>query len=106
MADEKWRAMITQISQELADKGLVIESGWQMYRLIALSQNTPTGELDRLKEAFFAGAQHLFGSIYSMMEPGTEETENDLRRMDGINAELERFSNTMKLKYGRPMGTA
>lgn len=103
---EKRRLVMERLARELMDEGMIVEGGWQMFRLIALKPDTPTPELDRCKEAFFSGAQHLFGSMMSALDPGVEETPADLRRMDQIHAELERFAETLRLKYGRSMGSA
>jgi hypothetical protein len=61
---------------------------------------------DALKEAFFCGALHLFSSIMVALEPGEMETENDMRRMDDIRAELDRFGRQVELKYGPARGSA
>ncbi len=44
-----------------------------------------------MRTAFFAGAQHLFGSIMGMMEADEEPTVTDLARMDNIEKELATF---------------
>jgi hypothetical protein len=44
-----------------------------------------------MRNAFFAGAQHVFGSIMQMLEPGEEATEKDLQRLTLINIELQEF---------------
>lgn len=107
MADsDRRKAAMERIARELMDQGLIVEGGWQMFRLIALAPDAPTSEQDRCKEAFFSGAQHLFGAIMSALEPGDEPTDPDLRRMDQIHLELEVFGNQLRLKYGRSMGSA
>jgi hypothetical protein len=52
--------------------------------------------------AFFGGAQHLFGSINTMLDdgPDTEPTEQDLRRMTLIAHELNTFIEEYKQLYG------
>ena len=49
-----------------------------------------------MRYAFMAGSQHLFASIMSILDPGDEPTEKDLKRMDLIAAELEVFRKEME----------
>jgi hypothetical protein len=53
-----------------------------------------------LRMAFFGGAQHLFGSIMGILDPGEEPTEQDMRRMDLISHELETFIVEFKQRHG------
>ena len=48
-------------------------------------------QLESMKEAFFAGAQHLFASIMGILEDGEEPTPADLKRLDLIDGELKTF---------------
>jgi hypothetical protein len=105
MADHRVN-LIQEIAQDLLDQGLVVEAGWEMYRVMALPHSAPTSELDRVKEAFFAGAQHVLGPVMSALEPGVEPSETDIRRMHALAQELDRFSDLLWLKYSRPMGSA
>jgi hypothetical protein len=52
-----------------------------------------------MRWVFFAGAQHLFGSIMGIMDPGEEPTDADLRRMDQIDVELKTFIAEFKKKF-------
>ena len=103
MAD---RAFLERLSRELADQGKLIEAGWIGYRLAVMSPNAPPIQLQECKQAFFAGAQHLFSSLMTVLDPGAEPTESDLRRMDSMHIELQAFAAEFELKYGKPMGSA
>jgi len=105
-ADARRRQAMERIAQGLADQGMLIEAGWVMFRLVAMPGEAQSRVLDSHKEAFFSGAQHLFGSIMSLLEPGDDETPADIARMDNIHAELERFGEQLRLKYGRTAGSA
>lgn len=94
-----------KITKSLADQGKLIEAGWQCYRLLCLKMQ-PHETRDDLREAFLAGAEHVFSSIIGMLDPGTEETDADLHRMDRLHAELETVRKTLTLKYGRTAGSA
>lgn len=103
---DKIHEMAERISKELADRGLLIEAGWQIYRSLALRnvQNIP--ELDRFHEAWQASASHLFTSIMQSLDPGTEETTADLMRMDLLHRETQQIEAMLRLKYGRAVGSA
>ena len=98
MADS--RKLLVDLSKRLADEGKLIEAGWISYRAVVLHPQAPAVQIEECRIAFFAGAQHLFGSIMTTLEPGSEPTENDLKRMDLINAELDRFIAEFKKKHG------
>lgn len=88
MAD---RAHLERLSRELTDKGMLIEAGFVSLRLAAIPLDAGATQLREMRMAFFAGAQHLFGSIMTIMDEDREPTEADLRRMDLIDAELKKF---------------
>jgi hypothetical protein len=92
------KEVVDQICRELMDQGKLIEAGWKSYELLVIPVDASTVQRNETRIAFFAGAQHLFGSIMGVLEPGDDEpTENDLRRMDLINKELDRFIKEFKL---------
>ena len=83
---------LQQLTKRLADEGKLIEAGWVALRLNAVPLDAPAVQLREMRFAYIAGAQHLFSSIVSMLDPGTDEiTEADLTRMDLIHKELEAF---------------
>jgi hypothetical protein len=88
MAD---RAYLERLTRELTDQGKLIEAGWIGLRLAAVPDNASAIQLDEMRSAFFAGAQHLFTSIMTILEPGAEPTDVDLNRLTLINDELMEF---------------
>jgi hypothetical protein len=101
MAD---RQFLEQLSRKLADEGKLIEAGWVALRLQTIPLNAPAVQLQEMRIAFMAGAQHLFASMMSILEDGVMETENDMRRMDLIHKELEAFTKELELRVGKPAG--
>lgn len=79
------------LSRELVDKGLVIEAGWQALKATSVPANAPPVQIAEMRNAFFAGAQHLFASIMGILEDGHEATDADLNRMTQISNELDAF---------------
>ncbi|SCB52262.1 hypothetical protein GA0061099_103013 [Bradyrhizobium yuanmingense] len=101
------RSHLERLSIELADAGKLIEAGWIGYRLVVMHPDAPLVQLEECKLAFFAGAQHLFGSLMNILDPGDEEpTEADLRKMDLIDKELRTFAEQFALQASKPKGSA
>src|SRR5574337_671835 len=95
MAD---RAFLERLSRELADQGKLIEAGWIGLRIACKLEDAPKIQLQEMRQAFFAGAQHLFSSIMTILEPDAEPTEKDLQRMDLIDKELRAFINDFTIR--------
>lgn len=100
------KQQIDKITRKIADEGLLVEAGWKGFELGVVPVDASTVQRSEMRLAFFAGSQHLFASILSMLEPGAEETNADLRRMDLIHKELARFEEQFKLRVARPGGSA
>lgn len=83
---------ILTLAKALVDKGLLVEAGWMGFRLGAMHPDAPADQVSEMRLAFFAGAQHLFTSMMTMLDPDAEPTEQDMERMTQISKELERFT--------------
>ena len=68
------RQLMEKITRDLVDQGLLIEAGWVGLRMMSVPKDAPQIQVDEMRDSFFAGAQHLFGSIMSMMDPDAEPT--------------------------------
>lgn len=98
--DEKTRRKVVDAATKIwMDQGKIIEAGWAGYRITCLAKDAPPAQLLEMRMTFFAGAQHLFGSISSVLDPGDEPTEDDMKRMDMIQKELDLFIQDFKLRY-------
>ena len=89
-----------ELERKLAESGLLIESGWVGLQVVAIPPDAPQIQLDEMRMAFFAGAQHLFGCIMNVLDPDEEVTDADMRRMDLIDQELRRFITEFSAKHG------
>jgi hypothetical protein len=102
MSEHKIKETVRQLADALAkeyvDKGLIIEAGWQSLRIMAVPPDAPEIQIEEMRNAFFAGAQHLFASILSILDPGEEPSECDLKRMDLIHKELQKFLKDYEYK--------
>lgn len=83
---------VEKITKSLVDDGKLIEAGFaSMIYATYDGKKLPEDQLLELRQAFFGGAQHLFGSIMSFLDSGDEPTDKDLQRMDLVDRELKRF---------------
>jgi len=97
---------VKALERDLIAKGLLIEAGWASLRAMAVPAAAPQVQLDEMRNAFFAGAAHLFSAIMSTFDEGDEPTEADCNRLDLIQAELARFIMDYTAKHLRPQGQA
>jgi hypothetical protein len=98
--DPKIRELADSLARRLIDEGKLIEAGWIGYEKLVMNPAAPQIQRDECRIAFFAGAQHLFGSIMQMLEPDAEPTPSDLARMNSIHAELKAFITVFSAKHG------
>lgn len=71
-----------------------VEAAWRSYRDLVLRGRMSDAERAECRLAFWAGSSALFYSILDCLDPGDEPTAADLRRMDNIHKEIERFTET------------
>lgn len=94
---------LVKLTKALADSGQLIEAGFVGLRM-GLPPDLGEGSLDLIRTAYFGGAQHLFASMMVMLEPGSDPTDNDMRRMDSLHTELERWRAEMIVRSAREKG--
>jgi hypothetical protein len=83
------------LSQTLADNGKLIEAGWIGLQTRWVPADAGPLQRAEMRQAFFAGALHLFSSVMQIMDDDREPTAADLRRMDQIEAELKAFEKEL-----------
>jgi hypothetical protein len=82
---------ITAMEHALIAQGKIIEAGWIGLRAMAVPADAPAIQIEEMRNAFFAGAQHLYACIMRTMDPGEEPTDADMARLDKIHDELQAF---------------
>lgn len=99
---EQIHAVASAITGYAVDDGHLIALGFasMIQAMCPEWKNMPEAQRDDLRAAFFGGAQHLWGSIMNILDPGTELTARDLRRMELIHHELEAFIEDYKRRHG------
>jgi hypothetical protein len=95
MADKTY---LERVTEELTDKGKLIEAGWMAFRIYMIPTYATKDQIIDMRMAFFSGAQHLYGSIMTVLEPGDEPTEKDMDRMRLIHDEMEVFRLALEAK--------
>ena len=94
MTSERQRIedLVEKLTKEFVDKGLLIEAGWIGLRMRVIAPQASDIQVEEMRMAFFAGAQHLFGSIMTLLDKDAEVTEADLSRITLISDELQSFA--------------
>jgi len=104
MSREELAAFASRLTKELADQGRIVEGGWAGFKVLIYPEDVPQEQLDELRTAFFAGAQHLFASLLMVITDDDKVEEIDLRRMDRVHKELQEFLAVFKKKHGLKLG--
>jgi hypothetical protein len=90
--DDEINKQAVALTKALTDQGKLIEANWIGYRALVVPRGAGPVQVEECRRAFFAGAQALFASIMTVLDPGAEPTETDLKRMDAISDELRAFA--------------
>ena len=88
---EQIRTVADSVAKDMADRGRLIEAGWLSFKHVAYPDGMAPSQEQQLRQAFFSGAQHLYGTMMSIMDEDREPTEQDMKRMTLVDAELESF---------------
>jgi hypothetical protein len=106
MSREQFDKLIVGVTRGMADESKLIAIGWYGFDKHVIPSDASEQQRRDMCIAFFAGADHLYSSIMSMLDPGVEETPGDMRRMAAIHDELEKFRNLLKAAAMPTKGTA
>jgi len=99
--NEHQAELVDVLTKRFTDKGKLVEAGWQAMRFLVVAPTAPENQLVEMRMAYFAGAQHVFASLMSLMgDDGGEPTADELRRVDLIHAELKEWENQMRRENG------
>lgn len=98
--------LATEVSKRFLAEGKLIEAGFAAFLAVSF-QGVPDGmQRDQLRMAFFGGAQHLWGTIMNVLDPGMEPTDADLKKMDLIQREMDEFINNFAKRHLPTKGQA
>ncbi len=69
----------------------LIADAWRDFEIKVIPLNAPDVQRTECRRAFYAGARTLLTGIVGMLDADKEPTEDDLKRMDAIQAELNQY---------------
>lgn len=75
-----------------------IEKCWDSYRAL-LPKDAGEVQIRETRQAFYGGAAILFEAIMRTLDPGSEPTDADMRRMSDIQKELDEFGQKLDERY-------
>lgn len=91
---------VAAITKSAMDKGLIIEAGWAAFAAVIYPRGMSQTQHDQLRDAFFAGAQHLFSSLMTAMDSGDDASPQDITRLALIDNELNSYMQEVKARHG------
>jgi hypothetical protein len=92
------RLAASELTKDLVDRGMLIEAGFVAFRHLAMDKDAPPLQIEEMRLAWMAGAEHLFSSVMTMLDPGEEPTATDLRRMDQVASEIETWRKKLEAR--------
>lgn len=88
-----------QITKDWSDRGTLIEGGFRAMLVLRGHKIDDPGVAD-LRRVYYSGAQHLFASMMNVMEEDREPTPTDMRRVELMARELEKWAAEEKRLEG------
>ncbi len=73
----------------------IIETSWNSYREQCIPSTSPHVQVVESRRAFYAGAHTLFSEILASLSSGEDATEDDLKMLDDLKAELDEFQQVL-----------
>jgi hypothetical protein len=98
MTTEQIRRIAEDLTKKLASEGRLIEGGWNAFELVCIHPDASEAQRECMRLAYYAGCQHLFASITTMLDPGEEETAADMNKMQMIQDEVNAFRRGLEGK--------
>jgi hypothetical protein len=86
------KEIVDEMSKSFMDKGQFVLAGWTGYKLLALPKGSSPEQEKEAMIAFYAGAQHTFGSIVTCIgDYDDDDDKKSIERLDKIRDELCEF---------------
>jgi len=93
-----------ELANKMIEKGLLIEGGFEVFRVTAIPKNTPQIQIDEMKLAWMTSAQHLFSTFIGILEDS--DLSEDDRRMALIHRELAMWEERIMLRINPAEGSS
>ena len=95
---------VSAVTKILVSEGKLLEAGFSILQELMIPLNAPQAQIDDMRLAYMAGAQHLWASVMTSLDSGLDETVNDLVRMDKIQIELDTWKQSLELRFSSGVG--
>lgn len=96
----------SDLTKELTERGMLIEAGFAVFAHYVIPKDASSHQLRDMQLAYMAGAEHLYSSIMNVLDPGEEPTEDDLKRIDLIDREIDQWRIKLHERIHPTQGTA
>src|SRR5688572_5121341 len=87
-----------RMAKFLVDQGKLLEAGFQILRN-SLPPGTTEDQINEARLYYFAGCEHVWHSIMTIMDEDKEPTAQDLRRMASIQVEIDEARKALELRF-------
>lgn len=74
----------------------LIREGWYQYSERVLPAGASAVQKQETRQAFYAGAAHLWGAFISALGPGDDADPPDLALADGVQQEIDDWLEELK----------
>ena len=95
---DRHKEIAAAINKAAVDNGKLIETGFDALQALAIAKDAPQIQIDEMRLAFMAGAQHLWAAMLDFLEAGDDATPTDINRMQSIQDELDRWEQRIRLR--------
>lgn len=76
--------------------GGLIRTQWENFRALCLPDDAPAVQVREMRRAFYAGVDCIIVKIMHDLSEGPDVEDRDIELMEGIEAELQAFSQNIK----------
>lgn len=81
---------------KLLEQGKLIEAGWESLRATCISDGATEAALRNMRFCFYAGAHHVFASLWTSFDGEEEATDEDVARVEHLHDEMLRFQEELR----------
>ncbi|QPC87112.1 hypothetical protein GA830_10435 [Mesorhizobium sp. NBSH29] len=92
-------------THNLINDGRLIVGGFAAWCMRHKVDPATAPDLARLRDAYMSGAEHIWTSIMATLDPDADPTENDMRRMGLIQAEIDEWRATKMADFAKAYPT-
>lgn len=103
---EAVEAAAHETAKALIDQGMLLEAGFALFATYVIPKDAPAIQLQEMRLAFMAGADHVFSTVMGVLDPEEEPTDEDMRRMELIHAEIEKWRVVISQRISPVQGNA